>query len=477
MNKKLSEILPNAENRYEHYAEKLREVNKLREAVDDYRRAVADARAEESEWFAGNSMSNLLSEGMKAKESLQNYYKELYEAQAIYKNKGAGWKKAAIPVAAAVTAAVGALTLGAATPGLVAGWTAVFATMGTTAGTVAGIAFAAGIGAAAGQVINAGLDAITYGKGQTSARNNLRIQTRHKSFWRGQKTKNLEDWAREQLHEELFDSEGLVNLEVAEQILEKYGDKLVGDTKDTLERLVELRKEYDDFIKQIHEYVGNIGTSLADSMTNAIWDWLSDGEDAVSKFYDYASEAFKSLAQDIVKTFMKVAILDKYKEGLEGLFEGWSTGRISDADLINQMGIFSALIAQDYKNALPIAQELAQVLDKTFGDQGYDIKNTDSSGSSASNTIKGVTETTADLMASYINAIRADVSVNRVTLQGILVAVQTQTEMPVIARAQLQQLEMIARSTATTAANTEAINEIFAILHANVLGANSFNIG
>jgi hypothetical protein len=140
------------------------------------------------------------------------------------------------------------------------------------------------------------------------------------------------------------------------------------------------------------------------------------------------------------------------------------------------MGIFSALIAQDYKNALPIAQELAQVLDKTFGDQGYDIKNTDSSGSSASNTIKGVTETTADLMASYINAIRADVSVNRVTLQGILVAVQTQTEMPVIARAQLQQLEMIARSTATTAANTEAINEIFAILHANVLGANSFNM-
>jgi hypothetical protein len=44
---------------------------------------------------------------------------------------------------------------------------------------------------------------------------------------------------------------------------------------------------------------------------------------------------------------------------------------------------------------------------------GVDLSSEDSSSSSASNTIKGITEQTADLISSYLNSIRADVSVIR----------------------------------------------------------------
>ena len=82
----------------------------------------------------------------------------------------------------------------------------------------------------------------------TAAINNLRIETRKKSSGflgtgiggKSQKTENLIDWARNQGLGELFDERGFIDKELAEIILEKYGDKLVGQTKETLEALIPL---------------------------------------------------------------------------------------------------------------------------------------------------------------------------------------------------------------------------------------------
>ncbi len=479
MNKKLDSILPSSESRYEYYAEQAREVNKLREAIDEYRLAVVKASAAESEWFAGNSLSKLKASGDEAKETLSAYYKEMYEAQEAYRDKGSGLKKWALPIAAGIaTVVAGVLTAGA-------GSAASFAILGSaiTGGlatgavaTAVGGMILAGVGTAVGQIAQSAIQGITYKDGQTDARSNMRIQTRHSSFWRSEKTQNLEEWAREQLHAELFDSEGLVNLEAAQQILDKYGDKLVGDTKETLERLVELRKEYDEFIQQIEDYVGEIGTSLASNMTDALWDWLSDGEDALDKFKEYASDTWRSIAQDIVKTFMKVTVLDKYADAFKDMFKAWSLGDLSDESLIAGVAGLSGLIAEDFEKSIPMAEKITQMLDQAFAQYGYDIKNSNSKSSSASSTIKGISENTADLLASYLNAIRLDVSVNRYTLSEILIAVQTQKDMPVIARAQLAQLQVIATNTLTTANNTARISEIYDLLKSNTLGGNKFSI-
>ena len=44
---------------YEKAAEKYQEINKLTEAVNDYRIAVAEARAEENNWFGGSGLQSL----------------------------------------------------------------------------------------------------------------------------------------------------------------------------------------------------------------------------------------------------------------------------------------------------------------------------------------------------------------------------------------------------------------------------------
>jgi hypothetical protein len=59
------------------------------------------------------------------------------------------------------------------------------------------------------------------------------------------------------------------------------------------------------------------------------------------------------------------------------------------------------------------------------------------------------------------------------TLTEILYAVQGQSDMPMIARAQLQQLEQVAQNTQR---NADAAEMIYEMLHQNVLGANFFRV-
>jgi hypothetical protein len=100
----------------------------------------------------------------------------------------------------------------------------------------------------------------------------------------------------------------------------------------------------------------------------------------------------------------------------------------------------------------------------------WDIDGKNSGGGSS---IKSISEETAGLLASYVNAIRADVSVNRVTLNSILQEIVGQREMPALAQAQIAQLEIIARNTGR---NADLVQEIRDIMHQNVNGGNGFHI-
>ena len=473
MNVALSNILPSTESIYQKYAEEQKRINKLREAVDSYRVSVAKAKAEENGWIAKDPLQELQEAYDIHGEILDQYINKLYEAQEAYVESSAGITKAILPIAAAIGAVVIAFTAGAGTP-IVAGlWTAIAASISSAAiGAAVGGAIAAGVGAAIGQALQSAVDAITYKDGQVDARSNMKVQTQHRTFFRGEKTQNLEEWVRENWGLELFEKgeEGvdMIDLKVAQEVLDS-GITLVGETKETLEKLMELREQYDEWQKQIRDYISDRFSRLADDMTNAIWDWLRDGENALDKFHDYANDTFRQIAQDAVRTFLKVSVLDTFQKQLEDLYKAYSmkdpkTGKRAIDEKTLMLGVASIAgdMATAFEQALPIAEQLGQTIADAFSYQGYDVVGDGSGSSSSSKSIQNVTESTADLLASYLNAIRADTSVNRVTLSQILIAVQTQAEMPVIARAQLQQLQVIAGNTGR---NVEIVDSIYNLLH------------
>lgn len=113
------------------------------------------------------------------------------------------------------------------------------------------------------------------------------------------------------------------------------------------------------------------------------------------------------------------------------------------------MDKFAKLLNEVGENVVPQLTGIFDALNKN----GLDLR--ENGSSSTTNSIKGITEETADLLASYLNAVRLDVSVIR-EMQGKFIP-----EMSEIAKSQLTQLNLIAQNTLRNADAAERIEKIF----------------
>lgn len=151
-------------------------------------------------------------------------------------------------------------------------------------------------------------------------------------------------------------------------------------------------------------------------MTDALWDWLASGKDMLDSFEDYASNTFQNIAKDAVKSFLKINLLDKYQKKLDEIATAYSLGVYNETEYGLAVASVAGEIRDSYDSLVPALQTLGETLADAFGIQGYDVVNgSNGSNSSVGNSIKGITENTADMLASYLNSVRADVSVIRIT--------------------------------------------------------------
>lgn len=468
MNKKLHELLPSTESLYEYYAEKQREINKAREAIDDYAVAVIKSAQQEKDWLYKNELTDIRNGGFVQGKLLENYLNTALAPQVIYEESRSGLSKwAGAIIGAIVGAVITIVTWGSGGPLGVAAGTAIANIIGGVAATAVGAAVATGAGAAIGQAMQAAAEAILYKEGETSARANMRIQHHHASFWRGEKTQNLEEWVREEYGKELFGwnfhGYDLIDLDIAKSILDR-DITLAGETKETLERLVELTEQIKEVQDQAHQYVSDRFSPLVDNMTDSLWDWLKDGTNMLRSFRDYASDTFAEIAKDAIKAFLKINLMDKFTSPLNDMFEAYSFGLIDETALMLGVANVAGQIGETFATLSPTLMEMGKVLADAFKLEGYDIVNgTQGSSSSSTSTIKGMSEGTADIIVGYINSIRADVSVNRTMIANYYPQFLSSLQRGnTIADSQLAQLRTIVENTRQ---NREFVERIYNILH------------
>lgn len=422
----LSSILPNQDSLYEKAAQKQAEINKLRDSVNDYRLAVMKARHEEGNWFSDSGLKGLQDAYEEHGQVAESYYKKLNEAQERYIDKSSGLRKAMVPIVAGITAiaavAAGVFTAGTGTAAIGALGSAVIGALTTTAvtatvATAAGVAVAGLAGAIVGKAIDSAVSSISYKNGQVAAKDNLRIQTQHKSFWRGQKTADLKEWVKKQYGKDLFGEDGMIDKELANEVLKNYGHKLQGEAKETLEKLVELREKYDEFNKSIHEYVSKMYSPLVSDMTDAVWAWLKDGKDALSEFKNSASKTFADISKDMVKQLLMKNVFSQYEDKLSNLYKAYAMKSINE----NELGAASAQLAGEIvdgmNNYLPVAQSLLKQLQEGFAAKGIDI--TREGDISQTATANGVTSITFE-QASNIIALTTAGNISRDQIKDIL---------------------------------------------------------
>ena len=195
------------------------------------------------------------------------------------------------------------------------------------------------------------------------------------------------------------------------------------------QQIKEMEQSIDDFAQTFLNDIYSIDIkSWASQLTDSIVEAWSKGEDAATAYHDKVQELIKDLTKNILsQKIMEMALqptLNKLKEILK------QKGKLDETDIPE---IADQLIEAG-NNTI---DDITGILD-ALKEKGWDLS--ENGTLSVSNSIKSITEDTADLLASYLNAIRLDVSVNRENLRLILVAVQSVPELNNIARSQLTQL-------------------------------------
>lgn len=360
---KISELGNNkAFKQYEEYAEKLKEINALIDAINEYRIAALEANQAEKNWFSEDNLRQLRDFRKVHDEVYKAYIDKASEAQAVYQNQsGGGWLTGAF------------------------NW---------VMGNLSALSWWDEWRDIWGQG--------DYDKGQTAAINNLRIETRKRSKGflgtgiggHSQKTEDLVTWARNQGLGELFDDEGLINKELAQSLIDNYGDKLVGQTKETLEALIELREKYDEYLEQLHEYVSSLYQPLVDNFVDSLWDWLDNGKDALDSFKEYASDTFRNIVSDMLRSIVLSKVVGKFDEQIATLYERYSKGEIDEQSLMKQVADATKDLIGRYETNIPTLENILNTVNGYFKDAGIDLKKGDDDSRKPST--KGITAASQD---------------------------------------------------------------------------------
>ena len=195
------------------------------------------------------------------------------------------------------------------------------------------------------------------------------------------------------------------------------------------QQIKEMEQSIDDFAQTFLNDIYSIDIkSWASQLTDSIVEAWSKGEDAATAYHDKVQELIKDLTKNILSQKIMEMALQPTLEELQKILE--QKGKLDEFDI---PGIADKLIEAG-NNTI---DDITGILD-ALKEKGWDLS--ENGTLSISNSIKSITEDTADLLASYIQAIRLDVSVNRENLRLILVAVQSVPELNNIARSQLTQL-------------------------------------
>lgn len=192
---------------------------------------------------------------------------------------------------------------------------------------------------------------------------------------------------------------GILNKDLLEIILNNYN--LEEESRIWLESALTDVENYIEAMDTLNDVMGEVFGNIAQSAAETIVDSWVEAGDAALNYADILDDVAKSYAKMLIQS----AILDDVlnEDEVNRVLALFARGDRKEA---------MAAIAGDMEKIAdmePIFANILEAFDPYF--------NRDDSGSSLANGIKGITEDTANLLASYLNAIRADVAMMRLLAQ------------------------------------------------------------
>jgi hypothetical protein len=197
---------------------------------------------------------------------------------------------------------------------------------------------------------------------------------------------------------DFFDEDGMLKGEELREWLKMNGEYISDDNKDLLETML---NDYDLYVQAVEDasaYLSNIFGKVADDMADKFIEaFKASGEAAL----DYA-DIMDGVATEIAKSIIRSMLIDN-------IFTDKKAKEVADLFLGGDEAGALAVVDEAMKAAQALTPEIQALLEelKPYFNMGEEAE------SNLGNGIKGITEDTANLLASYLNAIRADVSYSK----------------------------------------------------------------
>lgn len=226
-------------------------------------------------------------------------------------------------------------------------------------------------------------------------------------------------------------------------------------------KIEDYRQQYIELGEQIKYFYEDLASEQfgidikgwADQISEALVNAFANGEDAAKAFDDTVADIMRNVIKSMISLNVIQPAMNKLKDylfGDKGIFTDSSAGGTNlteqeAAGLMQQLGSLRGTISDSKK--------IWDYLNAAAKKMGISLEETSASNTLSKGIQENITEDTANILASYLNSIRADVSIKRALLEKW--GNEILPKYNVIAEQQLTQLKAIANNTLRSAQNTE----------------------
>ncbi len=257
-----------------------------------------------------------------------------------------------------------------------------------------------------------------------------KVITDHVGFWESNGGDKTQWKYLAELYPGLFDENGHINTTLASKVVSEMptggsSRDWNAEVRDMLQAAIDAEEAWKEAKEALDDYIASFTGDLASQLSDALWDAVASGADAWDEWHDVASEAISSIGKQMLTEMIQTTWLKKYEKALE---EAFASGESPDVIWKNVAEIVEQMFG-DVDSNYDKFKEITEWWQNEQKKRGYSVTSSDSDSGSLGNGIKSITEDTANLLASYLNAIRADVSYGRIQWERITGAVEGQTQL------------------------------------------------
>jgi hypothetical protein len=195
------------------------------------------------------------------------------------------------------------------------------------------------------------------------------------------------------------------------QDAEGFDKGFKNEAKESISLLEDYVKRVEDFESQVADMFNNLASTITDTMIQAFKETGNAVQDLTGLFEDMG----ESIVKTAIQSYLIDNILNGYKEKITEAMGSYSTSQKTKQDMEYFIKSLSTIFNEMKEGLEGAGDVINEVLRQANLSR---LMNEDDD--TLANGIKGITEDTANLLASYVNAIRADVAYGRAQRDEII---------------------------------------------------------